>query len=438
MARRDPEDAPVASAPRNLRRTARMRLTRRGWVTLALGIVITALAYPLGRQELLVVGVAGILLPLVGRLIARLRRPRFEVLRVFSPPVVSAGGAVHVGVRIRNAGASTSTQLVWNDAIPWPADAAPHPLAPIPATTTAARVVTADYELRPPRRGVYAIGPLVVENHDPFGMAASVAALGVQDRLVVIPAVGVLSTGGPVLADGEGAAQLVQRRATGNDDDLTTREYRPGDALRRVHWRASARHGELMVRQEEHRSHPDARLVIDTRLGGYPDAHPDAGETWDASHASEAFEWVIRMTASLGMHLEANGFQVSIEETAAPQIDQLGEIWEGGRRAEAFLTSLAAVRLLDRPAAELAQAAPDTAGPLFAMMADPEDATLDWMLRRRRGADLAVAFTVGARDEALERLADAGWTVVPVTSAAAPGDAWRAISAVTEVIHGAD
>jgi len=436
MAPRDPEDAP-ASAPRNLRTTARMRFTRRGWVTLALGIVIVALAYPLGRQELLVVGVAGILLPLAGRLIARLRRPRFEVLRVFSPPVVAAGGRVHVGVRIRNAGSSTSTQLVWNDAIPWPAEAAPHVLAPIPATTAAARVVTADYELQPPRRGVYAIGPLVVENHDPFGMAASVAALGVQDRLVVIPAVGDLPSGGPVLADGEGAAQLVQRKATGNDDDLTTREYRPGDALRRVHWRASARHGELMVRQEEHRSHPDARLVLDTRLGGYPDARPDEGETWDASSSSEAFEWVVRMTASLGMHLEANGFQVAVEETAVPQIDQLGERWEGGRRAEGFLTSLAAVRLLDRPVAELSRLVPDTSGPLFALMADPEDATLEWMLRRRRGADLAVAFAVGARDEALERLADAGWTVVPVTSAAIPGDAWRAISAVTEMIHGA-
>ncbi|MGN6327235.1 DUF58 domain-containing protein [Pseudolysinimonas sp.] len=436
MARRDPDDAD-APAPRGLRRTARMRFTGRGWVTLALGVVIAVLAYPLGRPEFLVAGVAGILLPLVGRFVARVRRPRFEVLRVFSPPVVAAGGTVRVGIRIRNAGATTSTDLVWNDAIPWPASAPPHRLGPIPATGTAARIVTAEYELAPPRRGVYGIGPLVVENQDPFGMAASVAAVGVQDRLVVIPAVGDLPSGGPVLADGEGAAQLVQRRATGNDDDLTTREYRPGDALRRVHWRASARHGELMVRQEEHRSHPDARLVVDTRLGGYPDARPDAGETWDSSSSSEAFEWVVRMTASLGMHLEANGFQVTVEETALPQIDALGERWEGGRRAEGFLTSLAAVRLLERPVAELAGAVPDTSGPLFALVGDPEDATIEWLLRRRRGADLAVAFTVDAREEVLDRLADAGWTVVPVAAGAEPGDAWRAISAVTEATHGA-
>src|SRR5690606_18569135 len=127
------------------------------------------------------------------------------------------------------------------------------------------------------RRGLYAIGPFVVEHEDPFGMAVSTIALGDPDRLVVIPALTDLSEGGPSLADGDGAAQLVQRKPAGNDDDLSTREYRPGDALRRVHWRASARHGELMVRQEEHRSLPDARIIVDTRRRGYPDATTDHG-----------------------------------------------------------------------------------------------------------------------------------------------------------------
>ncbi len=182
-------------------------------------------------------------------------------------------------------------------------------------------------------------------------MVNAVLAVGEADRLiVVVPEVVELPPGGPTLADGEGTAQLVQRRVTGNDDDLTTREYRPGDALRRVHWRASARHGELMVRQEEHRSHPDARIVIDTRQSGYPDAVPDPGDSWSPTAHSEAFEWVVRMTASLGSHLEASGFRVLIEETAVPQVEPLGERWQGGRRSEGFLTSLAAVRLVDRRA----------------------------------------------------------------------------------------
>jgi uncharacterized protein (DUF58 family) len=406
-----------------------MRLTGRGWGAIGIGVIAGVLAYPLGRRELLVVAGAAILLPAVGWVVARVRRPRFEVVRAFAPPVAAAGAPVLVTLRIRNAAAGASTALVWNDALPWDEeDAAPRALGPIPAGGPAARVHVAGYELHPHRRGVYAIGPLVVENRDPFGMAASVAALGQQDRLVVVPEIAELPSGGPALADGEGAAQLVQRRISGNDDDLTTREYRSGDALRRVHWRASARHGELMVRQEEHRSHPDARIVVDTRLGGYPDALADTGETWDASSSSDSFEWVVRMTASLGMHLEANGFQVTVEETAGAQIEPLGERWEGGRRAEGFLTSLAGVRLLERPESDLAASVSETVGPVFAVVGDPEDATVEWLVRRRRGAELAIVFAVQARPGVVEHLTDAGWICVPVDPVDAPDAAWRAVA----------
>jgi uncharacterized protein (DUF58 family) len=430
-ARRRAQEAALPDVERQARRLlrrARMRPTGRGWGAIVLGVVAVVAAYVLGRSELLVVGAAAILLPVIGLVVVRMRAPRFEVLRIFAPPIVAAGETVQVRVRIHSTGRGEGPALLWNDAIPWREDdQAPRTLDPIRTGATLDRVREVEYRLHPPRRGVYAIGPLVVEHRDPFGMAARVAALGEQDRLLVIPAVAQLSVGGPSLADGEGAAQLVQRRITGNDDDLTTREYRSGDALRRVHWRASARHGELMVRQEEHRSHPDARLLIDTRLAGYPDAVPDAGSTWDEAAGSEAFEWVVRMAASLGLHLEANGFDVAVEETGPAQIDPLGERWEGGRRTEGFLTSLAGVRLLEQP---LRTSVPveDARGPVFAMVGDPDDATVDWLVRHRRGAQLAVVFLVDARDAAIEHLAEAGWTVIPVTDRSGIAEAWAVVA----------
>src|SRR5262245_6017605 len=96
---------------RLLRTTSTLRLTRRGWVTLVVGVTFLILAYPLGRREALVVAVAGLLLSLGGLLVARWRRPHFEVVRLFSPPVVSAGRTVHVTMRIRNAGQSASPAL---------------------------------------------------------------------------------------------------------------------------------------------------------------------------------------------------------------------------------------------------------------------------------------------------------------------------------------
>jgi hypothetical protein len=303
----------------------------------------------------------------------------------------------------------------------------PHMLESIGIGSALKRVRAVDYELLPPRRGLYPIGPFVVEYEDPFGMVNAVLAVGEADRLVVVPDVVELHPGGPTLADGEGTAQLVQRRVAGNDDDLTTREYRAGDALRRVHWRASARHGELMVRQEEHRSHPDARIVVDTRQSGYPDAEPDPGDRWSPAAHSEGFEWVVRMTASLGAHLESSGFRVLIEETAMPQIEALGERWEGGRRSEGFLTSLAGVRLIDRVRDPVGTSViVDPEGPVFALMANPDDETVTWLLKRRRAGQAAIAFVMNPHPRVRERLERGGWECVNVHEQVSPADAWRA------------
>jgi hypothetical protein len=400
-------------------------LTPRGIVTLILGVTCLAIGYIAGRDEVLVIAGFCLLLVIVAAIVVRARKPRFDVIRLFAPPVVSAGGLTRVTVRVRNIGSSASTPLLWNDAIPWAQPMEPQMLDSIRIGSALRRVRAVDYDLLPPRRGLYPIGPFVVEYEDPFGMVNAVMAVGEADRLVVVPEVVELPAGGPTLADGEGTAQLVQRRVTGNDDDLTTREYRPGDALRRVHWRASARHGELMVRQEEHRSHPDARIVVDTRQSGYPDAVPDPGDSWSPSAHSEAFEWVVRMTASLGSHLESAGFRVIIEETAVPQVEPLGERWLGGRRSEGFLTSLAAVRLVDRNDGVGTSVSAEPEGPVFALLSNPDDETVTWLLKRRRTGQAAIAFVMSPHPRVIERLTGGGWECVNVHEETDPGDAWR-------------
>lgn len=413
----------AAEGTRAMARSRVVRLTWRAWTSLALAVLSVVLGYSLGRREYFVAASICLLLPIVGLLFVRLRRPRLEVTRLFSPPVVAAGGTTQVTVRIANLGTSTSTPFLWDDALPWYEPQGTREVGGI-APGRRNPFVTS-YDLHPPRRGLYAIGPFVVEHEDPFGMAVSTLAIGKPERLVVVPAVSSLGDGGPTLADGDGEAQLVQRKVAGNDDDLTTREYRIGDALRRVHWRASARHGDLMVRQEEHRSHPDARILVDTRRGGYPDAARDTGMSWSADWASGDFEWVVRMLASLGLHLEAAGFRVTVEETARAQVAAIGDRWEG-RRAEGFLTSLAGAQLLDFEIHGSYPQGAEGSGPVFAILGDPEDATVDWMIRRRAAGEAAFAFLVGARSEVLERLRDAGWVCVATEGRDDPSDAWRA------------
>ena len=95
------------------------RLTLRGGATLGLGLVCLVLGYTAGRREFLVIAGAALLVVVVGAIVVRYRRPKFEIIRLFAPPVVSAGGHTRVTVRVRNVGSSASTPLVWNDAIPW-------------------------------------------------------------------------------------------------------------------------------------------------------------------------------------------------------------------------------------------------------------------------------------------------------------------------------
>ncbi len=420
-----------AEGRRHLLRARRAHPTVRGLVVLVAGAVALVAGYAAARPEYFVVTGAAAALLGGAMIVVHRRRPRLEVRRTFSPPVIAAGSTATVSLHLRNRGSGSTPAAVWNDALPWAHAAEPGELAPIRARRDAAEPL--EHVVRPPRRGLVAIGPLVVEYGDPFGLVVATLAVGEPDRLVVVPAVTRFGDGGPLPPGGDGESRVVRRRATGVEDDQSTREYRPGDALRRVHWRASARHGELMVRQEEHRTHPDARVLLDTRRAGYRDATPDHGSSWSAQWSSEAFEWAVRMTASLGAHLAGSGFRVAVEETGPPQVDAIGARVDG-RSTDGFLTSLADVQLRDRPASELGiLPTADPVGPLFAVLGDPERATLDWLVRRR-GSERGFAFLVGASRIAHERLRAAGWATVDVDLGDDPALAWA--TAALEVSRG--
>ena len=123
---------------------------------------------------------------------------------------------------------------------------------------------------------------------------------------------------------------------------------------------------------------------------------------------------------------ESAGFRVLIEETAVPQVEALGERWQGGRRSEGFLTSLAAVRLVDRAKDAVGTSvSADPEGPVFALLCDPDEETVTWLLKRRRGWQAAIAFLMSPHPRVKERLTRGGWECVNVHEGTEPGDAWR-------------
>jgi uncharacterized protein (DUF58 family) len=163
------------------------------------------------------------------------------------------------------------------------------------------------YQLRSDLRGKFGIGPMQIRIADVFGLVELTATFAAQNTLTVTPKVVPLisaSTTGSWSNDGDGRTRMT---AAAGDDDVIPRAYRQGDELRRVHWRSTARYGELMVRREEQRWQDRAVIVLDSRRG----AHAGAGP-------SSSFEFAVSAAASIGVHLARAGLDGHLLTDAGP------------------------------------------------------------------------------------------------------------------------
>ena len=403
-------------APSGTRRVA-AGLTHRGWGILGAAVVLFVTAYILGNPQLLFT--ACLLGALVGLcvLLVRFRSPRLSAARRFDLDVVSVGSPVTVSIEVANNTAGRSASAQWRDELPWPPGSTePASLRSLPsARFTTAGVTRLQHVLHPPARGIVEIGPVTVQRLDPFGLTRKSVQLGESRQLIVAPRVTDLSGSGFSLAGGDGSVRASRRNAAGNNDDLMTREYRTGDALRRVHWRATARHGDLMVRQEEESSFPTARLIVDTRNNGYATA--------------DAFEWALGMVASLGVHLVGEGFLLQLRETTSPQLVAPVEAGGGTGHDIDFLTSLASARLVP----DYLGGGPsvggdaDLHGPIFAVLSRPSEDTLRWVTSHRAKHEHGVARVIDEpQSAAIESLTRAGWQCIAVRVTDDPADVWAA------------
>jgi uncharacterized protein (DUF58 family) len=426
-----------------------VRPTGRGLAVGIVGAVAFILAYVFGRTELLLIGCLAMLLVVAAWLFVWLRRVRMTVTRAFSPQTPVSGHATAGAIELRNLSRYGSAEARWRETLPWRPFSTPLvqlPSLPAVGSTWEESVVTLHYEIVPPRRGLFDVGPFIIELSDPFGLARGQVSLGSTQRIAVIPDVEKLPLSGITAVADEGSARAQRFRALGGDDDVTTRNYRPGDALRRVHWRASAHRGELMVREEEQRSHAEARVVLDTTRAGYADFLLVPGPQ---EPQSERFEWALRVAVTLALHLEQRGFLVQLVETGPRQLTHPD-------RSDQFLESVASATLCPYPAPRAQAAHQDSRpfqslGVVFAVVADADGETIETLTTQRRGFEVAVALIVpdsparvdhpGVADrsedtarfhEVAERLSAVGWRCVAAPPAESVEPLWSTIAPLLE------
>jgi uncharacterized protein (DUF58 family) len=425
-------------------RSALGGLTTRGRSFVAAGLAAAVCAYVLGQSDLLRVGLLLAVLPLV--CVAVLYRTRYRVAgsRRLAPSRVPAMSEARVHLRIDNVSRIPSGLLMLQDRVPYVLG--PRPRFVLDRVEPGGHREVS-YRVRSDLRGRYPLGPLQLRLTDPFGMVELTRSFSAYDTLTVVPRVEPLP---PVRLAGESSGYGESRTralALAGDDDVIPRGYRHGDDLRRVHWRSTAKYGELMVRREEQPNRARCTVLLDTRAGAFFGAGPDS-----------AFEWAVSGAASVATHMLERGFAVRLlTDTGSSVPGPEGGGGFGGDSSEmagVLLDTLAVVEHSDGEDLSAAYEVLRTSseGLLVAFLGDiyEEQATVLGRMRQRAGG--AVAFVMDSDDwltreaagrfevpeaaltapddpdtteHAVRMLRESGWTVVEVHPGQSLAELWR-------------
>jgi uncharacterized protein (DUF58 family) len=415
-------------------------LTTRGRSLVAAGLTAFTLALLMEQTDVMRVGVLASALPLLAVLSVVRTRFRLSCRRTIEPSRVTVGQTATVVLTLENVATLPTGLLLVEDRVPHELGVRPRFVVDRLSPYSARRV---QFTVRSDLRGRYLLGPLAVRLTDPFGFCRMDRSFSTKHQLTVTPAVEPL----PAIAlraDWSGSGDSRSRSvAAAGEDDVAVREYRHGDELRRVHWRATAKNGSLMVRREEQPWESRCTLLLDTRL----DAH--AGEGLDAS-----FERAVSAAASASVHLSRRGYAVRLVTGSGPAVSgSPSDDYSGaGADAEGLLLDALAVVATDPQMsigglASTIRHASD--GLLLAVLGDltPDDA--DQLVRARHGMGTSVALLcdisgwrtngVAQSADATQQLRDAvgllrgaGWVVAPVRRGEPLAETWSYLG------HGAE
>ncbi len=149
-----------------------------------------------------------------------------------------------------------------------------------------------DYALLCHRRGRYIIGPTTLRTGDPLGLARHDLRLGESEELIVYPRIVPLAHLG--LPTRSPLATLPATSPIFEDTSrlLSIRNYQRGDPPRRVHWRATARTGQLVVKQYQPAIARETMICLDLAEESYSGAR----------YRHDAVELAIVVAASLANH----------------------------------------------------------------------------------------------------------------------------------------
>lgn len=299
-------------------------LTRHGLTAVIAAVGAFAIGRAFGLLELFVLG-AGLTMAIVFSVVSVSRQlPPLEVRRIVRPTLVAVGEPARVDIRVVNAGHKPTPHLLLWEPV-GTNGGAPMQLATLAPNEHA----QAAYRVPTNERGLLTTGPLRAQRRDVLGLCRRATLLAGTDDVIIVPQHVVLPF--PAAGSAGRLGQHLRMKAWGQTggEFHSLREYVPGDDLRRINWKASARSEELVVRETALEGVRRCTVVLDT-----------ADEAYDAA----AFERAVSAAASVTLSAAGRGVATRL---VAPGIDVRGP--------EVAITALRWLATVQRSATTLEQ-----------------------------------------------------------------------------------
>jgi uncharacterized protein (DUF58 family) len=363
--------------------------------------------------------------------------------RSVDPPRAAAGQSVTAHLTITNRSLLPTGALMLEDQLP---DRFAGRARFVLDSLGSHEVRTVSYRMPNLGRGRYRAGPLRIRLSDPFHMIDLTRSFTATTEFVVTPVVDRLPPVEPARSDDLGESSGSHSIGSHGADDASTREYRIGDDLRKIHWRSSARTGALMVRQEERPWRAQTTVLLDLRAAAHAVAPDDMLEGLDPRLTS-SLEWAVSAAASIGSQAMRAGRDVGlIADPMQPERLRFGDSGllsthlacvqpvshsdfgpiAGLLRAAARDSALVALLgRLDPPALRLlADAHPrGRSSPAFALLLDVDT----WAAGPDR--DLGDGSAPSETEGAAAVLRSAGWRVTVVGQGSTTAQVWQVLLA---------
>lgn len=161
--------------------------------------------------------------------------------------------------------------------------------------------VTINYRLTFPKRGYHRVGPMVMESGDLFGLQRRFRTGKQQDYVSVLPTVAYIDTFNVASKRPQGPVKSTS--SIFEDPSLLSgvREYERGDPLNRIHWKSSARTGELFTKIFDPTAVQGGTLILDLQ-----------GDSYVEERAEIRQELAITTASSIAYLLQMSGEQVGM------------------------------------------------------------------------------------------------------------------------------